>query len=74
MGSYGFQPWGELLHSVKTGETAFDHVHGMSFWDYLGKHPEDGRLFDESMTNFSGPDPQGESGDEGPFRPAATRT
>ena len=54
MGIYGFQPWGELLHSVKTGETAFDHVHGMGFFDYLGKHPEQGRLFDESMTNFSG--------------------
>jgi hypothetical protein len=51
-----FQPWGELLHSVKTGETAFDHVHGMGFFDYLGKHPEEGRLFDESMTNFSGPE------------------
>jgi hypothetical protein len=56
MGSYAFQPWGELLHSVKTGETAFDHLHGMGFFDYLGKHPEHGRLFDESMTNFSGPE------------------
>ena len=56
MGTYGFQAWGELLHSVKTGETAFDHVHGMGFFDYLGKHPEQGRLFDESMTNFSGPE------------------
>jgi O-methyltransferase domain/Dimerisation domain len=56
MGSYAFQPWGELLHSVKTGETAFDHVHGMGFFDYLGRHAEEGRLFDESMTNFSGPE------------------
>jgi hypothetical protein len=56
MGTYGFEPWGELFHSVKTGETAFDHIHGMGFFDYLGKHPEQGRLFDESMTNFSGPE------------------
>lgn len=56
MGSYAFQPWSELLHSVKTGETACDHLHGMGFFDYLGKHPEQGRLFDESMTNFSGPE------------------
>jgi hypothetical protein len=56
MGGYAFQPWGELLHSVTTGETAFDHVHGMGFFDYLGRHPEEGRLFDESMTNFSGPE------------------
>src|SRR5436190_3205013 len=37
---YSFQPWSNLLHSVKTGETAFDRVHGMGFFDYLGKHPE----------------------------------
>lgn len=54
--SFGFQPWGDLLHSVKTGQTAFDHIHGMGFFDYLGKNPEHGRLFDESMTNFSGPE------------------
>ncbi len=52
----GFQPWGELLHSVKTGETAFDHINGMGFFDYLGKHPELGVLFDESMTSFSAPE------------------
>ncbi len=23
-----WRPWGELLHSVRTGETAFDHVYG----------------------------------------------
>src|SRR5215467_13972656 len=27
--AYAFQPWSELLRSVRTGETAFDHVHGM---------------------------------------------
>jgi hypothetical protein len=56
MGTYAYQPWAELLHSVKTGETAFDHLHGMGFFDYFGKHPEQGQLFDESMTNFSGPE------------------
>ena len=56
MGTWAFHPWAELLHSVKTGETAFEHIHGTGFFDYLGKHPEQGRLFDESMTNFSGPE------------------
>lgn len=53
---FGFRPWGELLHSVKTGETAFDHVHGMGIFDYYGQHPDDGRVFDAAMTNFSGPE------------------
>ena len=35
--------WGELLYSVRTGETAFPKVHGMSNWDYRTQHPEEGR-------------------------------
>jgi SAM-dependent methyltransferase len=32
--------WGGLLHSVMTGETAFNHVFGMSLWDHQVRHPE----------------------------------
>jgi len=53
---YGFQPWAELLHSVTTGETAFNHVHGLGIFDYYVQHPEQGRVFDESMTSFSVPE------------------
>jgi hypothetical protein len=40
--SYG-QPWwwrafGELLHTVKTGKTAFDRVHGVGLFEYLQNH------------------------------------
>jgi hypothetical protein len=30
-----WQAWGNLLHSVRTGEPAFDSVHGRSFFDAL---------------------------------------
>jgi hypothetical protein len=30
-----WQAWGNLLHSVRTGQPAFDSVHGMSFFDAL---------------------------------------
>jgi O-methyltransferase domain/Dimerisation domain len=30
-----WQPWGHLLHSVKTGEPAFEHVFGVEFDAYL---------------------------------------
>lgn len=30
-----WQAWGNLLHSVRTGDTAFDAVHGRSFFDAL---------------------------------------
>jgi hypothetical protein len=38
-------PWGELLHSVRTGEPAFDRVHGMGHWDYLRHDAEAGAMF-----------------------------
>ena len=45
--------WGNLLHSVKTGETAFDRAAGMSLWDYYAQHPEDGKVFDRAMTDLT---------------------
>ncbi len=32
---WSWQPWGHLLHSVKTGEPAFEHVFGLEFDAYL---------------------------------------
>lgn len=42
--------WGALLHSVRTGENAFRHVHGMDSWTYRRTHPEAGALFQAAMT------------------------
>lgn len=53
---YGFQPWGELLNSVRTGQTAFDHFHGMGVFEYYAQNPDQGRLFDAAMTSFSAPE------------------
>jgi len=45
--------WGELLETVRTGETAFDRIYGRPVFDYLGDHPEQARIFDAAMTGFS---------------------
>ena len=45
--------WGELLHSVRTGENAFRAVHGMSNWDYRARHPEQNDIFNAAMTGNS---------------------
>ena len=45
--------WSGLAHSVRTGRPAFDHVFGEPLFDYFGKHPETGRIFDEAMTSLS---------------------
>ena len=41
--------WGELLHSVRTGENAFQHVHGMGLYDYLARDPDAAGVYAESM-------------------------
>jgi len=43
-------PWGELMHSVRTGKTAFDHVHGVGFFDYFREHPASAAVFNAAMT------------------------
>lgn len=48
----GWEPWGHLLHSVRSGETAFGHIHGMGYFEYLRKYPETAELFDKAMTGF----------------------
>jgi len=45
--------WGELLHSVQTGENAFRHVHGVDNWTYRSEHPQAASLFDDGMTSVA---------------------
>ena len=48
-GTYNYRAFAELLHTVRTGEPAFDHVYGMPAYDYIGAHPEIARRFDRTM-------------------------
>jgi SAM-dependent methyltransferase len=41
--------WGDLAYAVRTGNTAFDHVHGRGVWEYRAQHPEEAELFDRAM-------------------------
>jgi hypothetical protein len=50
---YFWQAWGHLLHSVRTGENAFQDVHGVDVWQYRAKHPEADAIFNRAMTNMS---------------------
>jgi hypothetical protein len=43
-----------LLHSMKTGESGFRRRFGKSLFEWLSEHPEEERLFSESMSTFSG--------------------
>lgn len=44
-----WRSWGELLHSVRTGEAAFEHVTGMTAFDYFGADPDRSVVFNRAM-------------------------
>ncbi len=45
--------WNELLHSVQTGEAAFERVFGMKPFAYMASHPDDAAVFNDAMTAVS---------------------
>lgn len=45
--------WSGLTGSVRTGEPAFDRVHGQGAFEYLAANPEDGRILNDAMTAAS---------------------
>jgi O-methyltransferase domain len=40
------------MHSVRTGEIAFNHAFGVGLWEYYAQHPEQAKIFDDSMANL----------------------
>ena len=46
-----YTAWGGLLESVRTGETAFDHVAGRSFFEHLAESPRSAAVFNEAMAS-----------------------
>jgi SAM-dependent methyltransferase len=48
-----YRAWGDLLHSVRTGEIAFNHIFGMDLWQYAAQNPEAAALVTEAMAEFT---------------------
>ena len=40
-----WQPWANLVHSLQSGETAFEQVFGMTPWDWRRAYPYQGTVF-----------------------------
>lgn len=53
-GELHYQAAGDLLHTVRTGETAFDHLYGKGMFEYFQDHPEDSATFNAAMSNSAG--------------------
>jgi hypothetical protein len=48
-----FAPFGEILHSIETGEPAREKLYGKNAFDHMKEDPETARIFDDAMTNMS---------------------
>lgn len=53
LGQEHYPAWGNLMHSVKTGEIAFDNFFGADVWNYFQQNPEDAAIFNNSMSNMT---------------------
>ncbi len=44
-----------LPHTLRTGESAFRHLHGTRIYEYLEAHPADADLYDRAMADLARP-------------------
>ena len=47
-----YRAWGDMLHSVRTGKSAFEHQFGMGVFEFFAKNPEAAAIFDAAMTGL----------------------
>ena len=69
-GSEHYHSWGDLLYSIRTGQTAFEHLYGQPIFPYLATHPEAAQVFDDAMTAIHGAETAAmlDAYDFGPFQ------
>ena len=49
-----WEVWGKIIHSVRTGKSAWAQIHGDEVFEYFAKNPEAGEIFNRAMSSFSG--------------------
>ena len=52
-GEQSWRSWGDLLHSVRTGEFAAQHIYGLGSFEYLAAHPKEALIFNEAMAEIT---------------------
>lgn len=48
-GEENYRATGDLLHTVRTGETAFDHLYGRGHFEWMAEHPDASSTFNKAM-------------------------
>ncbi len=49
----GWEPWSDLVHAVRTGESSFVKRHGAPLFEYLDRHPAEAALYNEAIEAFA---------------------
>ena len=49
LGEEHYPAWGELLHSVRTGEIAFERAFKTPIWEFFAKNPDNAKIFNDAM-------------------------
>ena len=49
-----YAPFADLIHSVRTGQSAAEHLYGEPFFAWLSHHPEHAARFTAAMANLTG--------------------
>ncbi len=49
-----YQTWGNIMHSMQTGENAFENLYGINFYEFFQQNSASAKTFDWAMTNLSG--------------------
>ncbi|MBV9388849.1 MAG: hypothetical protein JOZ78_20695 [Chroococcidiopsidaceae cyanobacterium CP_BM_ER_R8_30] len=52
-GEEQYQAWGEILYSLRTGKSSFEHMYGVPMFKYFVDNPEPGEIYEEAMTSVS---------------------
>lgn len=52
-GEEQYRSWGDVMYSLQTGESAFEHLYKTNLFDYYDKNPEPAKIFNEAMTSYS---------------------
>lgn len=52
-GEEEYYSWKDIIYSLQTGNSAFEHLYGMNIFEYHAQNPERAKLFDQAMTSFS---------------------
>jgi len=49
----GYQAWGEIMYTLRTGKPAYVHLYGKSHWERLAENPEMSAHFNAAMVEIS---------------------